>query len=212
VVKCFILLKLIINILKIERKEKKMEVATQYVISQVFAIIMYIFLALTYYMKDRKIILVLGILSLIASTISYILLNAYTGIAMNMVALIRNIIFILDEKKNGKKEKNNKKDIIILAILYMIITLFTVFTYKGFFSLFSVFATMLYTYAVWQKKANVYKILGIPIGILWIVYNVYVISLFGVILETVLLICSSTGYMLEIKRLKRSGNTVEERI
>ena len=61
---------------------------------------------------------------------------------------------------------------------------------------------MLYTYSVWQKKTSIYKLLGIPVGILWILYNIYVQSIFGIILESLLLICSTTGYILEVKKNK----------
>ena len=56
---------------------------------------------------------------------------------------------------------------------------------------------MIYTYSVWQKKTIVYKLCGIPVGILWVLYNLYVKSLFGVILEAILLISSVIGYRLE---------------
>ena len=105
------------------------------------------------------------------------------------------------KEKNGKRDKINKKDIIILVILYVISSILAIFTYNGFLSLLSVFATMLYTYSVWQKKTNIYKLLGIPIGILWILYNIYIKSIFGVILESILLICSTTGYVLEKRKI-----------
>ncbi len=173
-----------------------------YILSQVFTIINYALLGVTYYAKDRKKILVIGFLSIIANAIAYILLNAWTGVAMCVVALIRNIIFWIDEKKNGKRETINKKDIIILVILYSTIVVSTIFTYDGFLSLLSVFATSTYTFSVWQKKTNVYKLLGIPVGILWILYNIYVKSIFGIILESILLICSISGYLLERKKCK----------
>ena len=168
-----------------------------YILSQIFTIIMYILLGLTYYSKERKKVLILNFLALIANGIAYIFLGAWTGLAMCAVALARNIIFLLDEKKNGKREKINKSDIIILIILYVISIISAIYTYDGFLSLFSVFATMLYTFSVWQKKTSIYKILGIPIGILWILYNTYIMSIFGIILESVLFICSITGYILE---------------
>lgn len=173
-----------------------------YILSQVFTIINYALLGVTYYAKDRKKILVIGFLSIVANAIAYILLNAWTGVAMCVVALIRNIIFWMDEKKNGKRETINKKDIIILVILYSTIVVSTIFTYDGFLSLLSVFATSTYTFSVWQKKTNVYKLLGIPVGILWILYNIYVKSIFGIILESILLVCSISGYLLERKKLK----------
>ena len=119
--------------------------------------------------------------------------------------MIRNIIFLVDEKKNSKRDTNTKKDVVILVILYIISIASAVFTYDGFLSLLSVFATMLYTYSVWQKKTNIYKLLGMPIGVLWILYNIYVQSLFGVILEAILLVCSMTGYILEMRNNRKES-------
>ena len=177
-----------------------MELTLTYIMSQVFTIIMYLLLGVSYYAKDRKKILILSFLSLIANAIAYILLEAYTGLAMCIVAFIRNIVFMIDENRNGKRDKISKKDIIYLIIFNVLIIVSTIFTYEGLLSLLSVIATMLYTYSVWQKKTNVYKFLGIPIGILWVLYNIYVESIFGVILEAILLVCSVTGYIIEKKK------------
>lgn len=183
-----------------------MELTLPYILSQVFIIINYALLAISYYCKDRKTVLVISFMAVIANGLSYVFLNAYSGLAMCILALIRNIIFLIDEKKNGKREKNNAKDICILVVLYIIAVIFAIFTYEGFFSLLSVFATVIYTYSVWQKKTKIYKLCGIPIGVLWILYNAYVKSIFGIILEAVLLICSITGYIIEVKekRIKDS--------
>jgi len=177
-----------------------MELSLEYILSQVFIIISYLFLMLSYQAKTRKTILTYSFISLIANGISYVFLQAYTGLAMCFVALLRNIIFMIDEKRNGKSDKISKKDIIILAVLYLISLLSTVYTYDGFLSLLSVFATMLYTYSVWQKKTTIYKILGLPIGILWIAYNIYIMSIFGIILETILTISAIYGYYKEKKK------------
>lgn len=169
----------------------------QYILSQIFIIMNYVFLIMTYQSKSRKGILIYNIVALISAGLSYICLSAYSGLAMTIVSIIRNIIFVIDEKKNGVKDKNQAKDYIILAILYIISIILAIFTYNGILSMMSVVATMLYTYSVWQKNTKVYKALGIPIGVLWIVYNVYIFSIFGIILEVVLAISSIIGYIRE---------------
>ena len=63
----------------------------------------------------------------------------------------------------------------------------------------SVAATMLYTYSVWQKNTKVYKWLGVPVSLCWITYNIYISSLFGIILETVLMTSAIIGYLRERK-------------
>ncbi len=168
-----------------------------YILSQVFIIISYILLAFTYQTKNRTNILIFSFGSLIMTGLSYVFLSAYSGLAMVVVAIIRNIIFIIDEKKNGKSNKNTTKDYIVLAVLYIISIVFAVFTYNGILSMMSVVATMLYTFSVWQKNTKTYKLLGIPIEAIWIIYNIYIFSIFGIILESVLAVSTIVGYLRE---------------
>ena len=181
-----------------------MELTITYIISQIFTIINYTLVASTYYYKNRKTILIINFLSVVAEGCSYLFLQAYTGFAMCIVALIRNLIFVIDERKNHKQDTISKKDIMILITLYGIIIFSVIFTYDGILSLLSVVATMLYTYSVWQKKTKVYKLLGMPIGVLWILYNIFIKSIFGILLESILLLCSITGYILEKKKIEQN--------
>ena len=180
-----------------------MELTLTYVLSQVFIIINYVLLMATYQVKNRKTVLIFNCVSMIAEGLSYIFLSAWSGLAMVFVGIIRNLIFMIDEKKNGKSDRITKKDIIILIVLYIIAIISAIYTYEGFWSLMSVFATMLFTYSVWQKKTKIYKILGIPVGLVWIIYNIYIVSLFGIILESLLLISAVIGIVRENKEKKK---------
>lgn len=171
-----------------------------YILSQIFILISYIFLIMTYQSKNRTHILKFNFCALVATAISYVFLSAYSGLAMTIIAIIRNIIFIIDEKKNGKNNKNGTKDYIILAVLYTISIISAIFTYNGILSMMSVAATMLYTYSVWQKSTKVYKILGIPVEIIWLIYNIYIMSIFGIVMEVVLAISAIIGYIKETKK------------
>ena len=177
-----------------------------YIFSQIFIIISYILLVFSYQAKNRKNILFFCFASLIATGLSYVLLSAYSGLAMVFVAIIRNIIFIIDEKKNGKKDKNSTKDYIILAFLYLISIAFAILTYNGILSMLSVVATMLYTFSVWQKNTKVYKLLGIPTEAILIIYNIYISSIFGIILESILTITIVIGCLRENNDKNRKGD------
>ena len=181
-----------------------MEWNLEYVISQVLTVLMYVFLGMTYYAKDRKKVLILSFLSLIANGLAYVFLSAWSGLAMCIVAFIRNIIFLIDEKKNGKRDQISKFDIGVLVVLYVISIISAVFTYEGFLSLLSVFATMLYTYSVWQKKTSIYKMLGIIVEAIWMIYNIYIFSILGIIVEILLLISAIIGIIREYKLKKEN--------
>ncbi len=181
----------------------------EYIFSQIFVVLSYALLGVTYFVKNRRLILIYSVSSLVANAISYFFLGAWSGLVMCGVALLRNAIFLIQNKKN-KSEKITWVDWIILGVLVIVSIVSAVLTYDGFLSLFSVFATMLYTISVWQKNVKVYKIMGIFVSILWIVYNSFIFSIFGIVLECVLLISEIVGSVKYIKdektKLKENEN------
>jgi len=176
------------------------ELTTTYIVSQVFVVMSYMLLATTYFLKSRKSIIIAGFVSLMIMCVAYILLSAWTAVAMVVVAVIRNIIFLYDEKKYGKSNKITKRDNYILTFLILITIALTIPTYSGFLSLLAVFANTVYTVSVWQKNPKVYKILGIPGGLLWIAYDIYIMSVMGIILESTLLVFVIIGVILAFRR------------
>lgn len=163
-----------------------------YIVSQIFVIISYVLLSITYGLKNRKSILLFSFASLISNAIGFLCLSAWSGLAMSIVAIIRNVIFLIQSKKD-KSLKMTYIDLMVLISLFSISIVSAIFTYEGFLSLLSVAATMLYTYSVWQKNTKVYRIIGVPVSVLWICYNFFIKSIFGIILEGVLLVCEIIG-------------------
>ena len=170
---------------------------TEYMISQIFTIISYIFLASTYHAKKRKNIITLNCLVQIAFAIAYTLLEAWAGLAMCIVALLRNIAMMISENRNGKKEKLN---VTILGTTITASIVLAIFTYQEVWSILPVIATILYTYAICQPDIKKYKLLGIPVEILWVCYNIYIKSIFGILLEAVALINCILGYISQEKK------------
>ena len=77
-----------------------------YILSQVFAIFATITLSASYLVKDKKSILFLCIVTAIFFGVEYFLLGAYTGVAMDVVSIVSNIWFYLNEKNNKKNKVN----------------------------------------------------------------------------------------------------------
>ena len=124
------------------------------------------------------------------------MLNGYTGAAMSIIMMLRDLTLLIQETKKSKSKDINKKlDLVILIITILLIVVLTIFTYNGPLSLLSVVATLVTTFALWQKDVKTYKILGLIAGILWLAYNIFIISIMGIILELVLVICSTVGYI-----------------
>lgn len=178
------------------------ELTPTYIWSQIFTVIMYAILMICYQLKKRKSILVASIIALLCNAVAYVLLQAWTGLAMCAIALFRNLYSFWDETKNGSQAKITVRDTVVLIVVYVAMIAVSIPTYDGFLSLMSVFATMAYTFSIWQKNTLVYKFFGVPVGILWIIYNAFVGSFFGVILEAALCVASIIGFAVALRARK----------
>lgn len=168
-----------------------------FILSQIFVLIAVLLQGLSYLSKDKKRIMFLCIAYACLYGMQYLLLNAMTGFAMNMINIIRNIWFY----NNAKKDKKNK--LYMLLIILTLVIVMGKFTYTNIYSLLPITASLLITYSLWQKKTRVYRLLSLPISTLWLSYNIYCHSIFGIIAESILLIFELVGiYKYDIKGKK----------
>lgn len=155
-----------------------------FIFSQVFVCLCYLFLGLTYVIKKRTLILLFSLAALLFNGLHYSLLGAWAGVGVVCIAVIRNVLFLIQQKIKAL-DKYVIDDWMILIFLLIISAVTAVWTYDGLLSLFSIFASVIYTVSVWQKNIKVYKILGIISGIINIVYFAFIGSIFGIILESI---------------------------
>lgn len=173
-----------------------------YILSQVFVVLCYICLGATYTTKKRNWILSYSIAAIVFNGISYTLLGAWAGLGVTIVALIRNIVFMIQEKFEGDKDYTTM-DWIVLIILMIISGVFAYFTYDGWLSLFSTLSSVIYTLSVWQHNISAYKILGLASSAFSIIYFVFIWSIFGFILESTLFIFMFVGTIRYFVKLKK---------
>lgn len=165
-----------------------MELSITYIFSQVLVVLYYLIYSSTFHLKEKTKILLVGTVATLLSALSYFLLHAYTGIAMCLVAIIRNIWF--------SKSKDKKS----LIIIYLITLLLSIFSYQNIFSILNILATIIYTYSLWQESTKNYKLLGIIVNALMIIYDAYIQSIMGVIFMIISFISSITGYYKEARK------------
>lgn len=175
-----------------------MNIEVTYIVSQIFVVINYTLLIISYQLKNRTKILVINFVALLANALSFLFLGGFSGVGMSIVAIIRNILFLFDKNKNNNLI--TKTDIVKLLIVYLLSIICAIITYNGIFSLMIVLAIMLYTYSIWQKNTKVFKLLGIPVSIFYIIYNVYVKSILGVVFEGLLMFSAIIGLIREYKK------------
>jgi len=174
-----------------------------YVWSQILTVIEYSLLALSYQAKKRLLAVVLDILSMTMGVLAYLLLGADLGLGMSLVILVANFYYLYQEKHPRLRRRRYWWDYVVLGVILTAIVVITFFTHEGWMSLLSVAATVLYEISIWQKSTKVYKFLGMPVALCWMLYNAFVGSAFGVICEAAVLGSSIGGYVNEVERGKK---------
>ena len=167
------------------------------VFAQIFGLLGAISMLLSSWQKTRNKVLTFLILDSIFYLIEYIILGALSGAFINVISIIRAIIF-----KYKDKYKILQSNVILLLVLLLYI-LIGIFTYDGLISIFPVIASILYAIVLWQD--NVKKIrLGSAIMILsFLIYNIAVGAYLSILVEAVLLISSVAAIIkLDILNVK----------
>lgn len=118
--------------------------------------------------------------------VQYFLLSAYTGMAMNLVGCVRNIIF----SKRIEKDKGTKGTIVLFSVLFFI---FGIVSWQGVKSVLIIIAKLLSTLAYGNKNTTFVRGTILITSLSWLVYNALVFSIAGVLCETFTLVSIIIG-------------------
>ena len=154
-----------------------------FISAQVIGLIALFFSLKAYLQNSKEKYIINSIITAIFNSIHYLLLNAYTGLFVKLIALLREFILY-------KKEKNKKYDKIILFIFIIILYILAgIFTFNNnIINLFPIISATSYFGSEWFGSILTIKIVGLITTVLWLVYNIMVISISGSIYNIVTII------------------------
>ena len=128
-------------------------------------------------------------------TVHFLLLGAFTGMGMNLVAIPRNLIFA--------RKPDKKQQLVWTAVFIAAFVIFGILTWGSVFSLFPVIAMSLSTIVFSLKEPRYIRFLSLPISGFWITYNIISFSVAGVLTEA-FVICSIMIAIVRFDILKRN--------
>lgn len=158
---------------------------TIYIISQVFGTLSFVVSLIAYHRSKKKKIFEMMMVANILDIMHYLLLQAYSGCVTKVIALIRNEVIIVKDK--NKKINNN----VILTLFMLAYLISGIITYKNIYSILPILAAMIYLFFVWNGNELQVKKCAFYCYFLWLAYNICVLSIAGIVSNTVSII--STG-------------------
>ena len=121
-------------------------------------------------------IILLKTLGSLMFVIQYAFLKAYTGMAMDVIGIIRNLLFIFSVQSN----KNTLPWIIVFSLLTLIVG---VITFESIVSLLAIVAKLLSCISYGMKSPRVIRALNLPSSTCWLIYNSIYFSVAGLMNE-----------------------------
>lgn len=169
-----------------------------YLISQFIGLIAFIISLFAFHRKSRKKIFSTMILSNLLNTVHYLLLNAYSGCITKVIAVVRDSFIIA---KDSNKFLRRKIFLIIFILVYIICAYFT---YNNILSIFPIFAATIYLIFIWDGNELKIKKIAFLTCFLWLVYNIYVLSIPGIISNVISIISD----YIAIKNFQKSNKLI----
>ena len=177
----------------------------EYIISQICVVLAMTCMCLSYLTKNKITVLILCTLSTILFGIQYALLEAWTGVAINIVGVVRGIWFYFNDKYN------KQSDYISLITLTILLIILGIITYDSIFSIIATVAMIAFTYSIWQNKIIIYRLFAPPISVCWILYNIHNNSVFAIISESILMVFEIIGIIKYYITLRKNNTQEKEK-
>lgn len=164
------------------------------IIIQAIGAVGYSLLALSYFKKVKKQILLMQIFAYIFFVIHYYLLNGITGAVCNSIGLFALISIYLFDKYNLK----NKTITVGLFIILLLIA--NIITFQNIYSIFPLVASTIVLISFIDNNENNIRIVGIIAAICWLVYAALYKSYVAIAFEVVTLIDICVAYINSISK------------
>ena len=140
-----------------------------------------LFAVLAFQCKKHSRVITFRNLNMLFFAGQYVLLGAYTGMAMNIVGMIRNVIF----SEQVKRGKSTRISISVFCIIFLVAG---IFTWEGPKSILLILAKFISTAAYGNKNLLVVRLLVLLTSSSWLLYNLFVGSYAGMLCEVLTLL------------------------
>ncbi len=172
-----------------------------FIIAQIVGGFGLLFAVISFQQNTRKRILRFQMVAATFFSVHMYLLGAMTGMVVNIVGIVRNILFY---KTQGKGTQSR-------ALLYFLIALYVIAsaaTYKNIFSIFPAMAVILQTVGLWMKNPKKIRRILIFATPCWFTYNFFNMSIAGMmtdVLSATSLIAAMLRYDYPIFKKKQEA-------
>ena len=156
------------------------------ILGQTLGIIATLITALSYQANAKKKLLFIQSVATLCTCISYLLLGATSGFALNIVCLIRNVCFYF--QKEGKTPFY-----ISTSIFVVMMGILGAMSWQGPISLLIIVALAANTFFLSLGKPQMLRYSILVTSLMVLIYNIYVLAIGGILNESIAILSAFIG-------------------
>lgn len=154
---------------------------------QAVGVVGMVFGVLSYQCNTHKKIMIFKTVTEFSFAVQFFLLGKYTGVAMNVIGCVRNIVFAAVIAK----KKSPLPGIIVFAVLMITAG---ALTWAGAISLLAIIGKTSTNFSFGMSNPKHVRLLTVPSCTCWLIYDILGNSIAGAVLEVLGLISIAVGY------------------
>lgn len=135
---------------------------------------------------ERKKLLTWKLIADCIWTVQYLILGAYSGAGVTLIAVARSIIFL-------RIDPSKKKGVSWLVGFLTVSVIVAALTWKNWWNIFSLTGSVLGITSYWIGKPRVSRILSFPISTAMLIYDFSTMAYMGMLNETMSMVSSVIG-------------------
>lgn len=149
----------------------------QEIIGQIFSVLGMILTVISFQFKTKKQILLIQTIGSGFFLISYILFGSWSGVYLNVVFVIRNVIFSFGVDKKWAQSR------VWFIVILIAVVISGALGYNSYWDILPIAGSIFGTIAAYVKNENTFRLLKLGDSPCWLIYNCSVHSIGGIICE-----------------------------
>ena len=149
-----------------------------------------------YQQKNGKNLLLWKLISDVLWLLHYLFLSAYSGCAVALIGVFRELVFYRENKKGQKRP--------FFLMLFIIVTICSsILTWKGIASIFPALASVISIVGFWKANPKISRKLAFPISGLMLSYDLTCNSYMGIVNE-ILTMCATAIAIIHNRKVDKN--------
>lgn len=163
--------------------------------AQIIGFVALAVMCLSFQQRERKGILKLQIFSTALFTVHMFMLSGYSGAALNLLSSVRSVVYFNKDKKWANSIWWPVGFMIAFTVVTALIMIFVPSNFPVWYNVFPLTGAYVYTVVTYFDSAKIVRRTIWISSVVWIVYNIAIGSVAGVVTECIALVSDFTAIL-----------------